>query len=107
MRQRAWLVLLLGALAIGLGIAWIDSRPTWDDTGITAGLVFLSAAAFGVAMPKYAWLWGLCVGGWIPLIEIAQSHNAGSVEALAIALLGAYSGKCLRAMVSPPRGSAG
>jgi hypothetical protein len=32
--------LLAGAL-----VGYVDSRPTWDDTGITAGAVFLVSAA--------------------------------------------------------------
>ena len=33
--------LLMGAATLGMAIAWVDSRPNWDDTGITAGTLFL------------------------------------------------------------------
>ena len=37
--------LIIAALAvtIGTGIAWVDTRPTWDDTGVTAGALLLTA----------------------------------------------------------------
>jgi hypothetical protein len=97
MRRHVLLGALLGALALGLGIAWVDSRPGWDDTGVTAGLVILSAAAFGAAMPRHPWLWALAIGAWIPLVAIVQSRNAGALLALAIAFAGAYAGWGARA----------
>ena len=39
------LALAAVALGIGFAIAWLDSRPTWDDTGITAVLLFVTSAA--------------------------------------------------------------
>jgi hypothetical protein len=92
MRQRRLLVLLLSALALGIVIAWVDSRPTWDDTGVTAILVFLICGGFGAAAPEYPWLWALAVGAWIPVVGIVQSGNYGSLLAVGIAFLGAYCG---------------
>ena len=40
----------------------VDSRPGWDDTGITAGLILLACAGLGMAMPERAWLWALLGG---------------------------------------------
>ncbi len=40
---------LLGAAVLSLAIAWIDSRPHWDDTGISAGVIFLACALLGKA----------------------------------------------------------
>src|SRR6185503_3469261 len=39
---------MLFALAVLMGIliAFVDSRPTWDDTGITAGMMLLSSGLF-------------------------------------------------------------
>lgn len=97
MGRRTLLIALLLALAIGMGIAWIDSRPGWDDSGVTAGLVFLCSAVLGAAAPRYPWAWALAIGGWIPLVEIGQSHNTGALLALAIAFVGAYAGWGARA----------
>ncbi len=80
------------ALVVGLGIAWVDSRPTWDDTGITAGVVLLATAAFGFVAPRRPWVWALAIGGMIPLLGILSSGNVASLLALAIALVGAYGG---------------
>jgi hypothetical protein len=90
-----WVVLIL-ALGSGLLIAWVDSRPSWDDTGISAAAVFLACAMLGMVMPKRAWLWALLVGAWIPLIGIIAHHNFGSLLALVIAFAGAYLGYAAR-----------
>jgi hypothetical protein len=94
------------ALALGLGITLVDSRPKWDDTGITAGAVFLVALLFGAISPRRAWLWALAIGGWIPVLGIASHRNFGALIALAPAFLGAYIGAFLRSFVLPPASEA-
>ena len=90
-RRRRWLLLGVATLS-GLAIAWLDSRPGWDDTGISAALVFMAAGGFTAVDPGRAWLWALAVGVWIPVIGIGASNNYGSLLALAIAFAGAGSG---------------
>lgn len=90
------------AIGLGLLIAWVDNRPTWDDAGITAGMVFLTTALFGALRPARPWVWALAVGAWIPFFGIALHHNAGSLLALAPAFLGAYAGSLTRRAISPP-----
>ena len=90
-RIKFWVLFAL-ALGIGLCITWVDSRPGWDDTGITAGVILLACAGLGMAMPERAWLWALLVGGWIPLAGIILHQNYGSILALIIAFFGAYLG---------------
>ncbi len=92
MSSRTFWFLLAVAVVVGLGIAWVDSRPTWDDTGITAGVVLLASAAFGFVAPRRPWLWALAVGGMIPLLGILRGGNFGSLLALVVALAGAYGG---------------
>jgi hypothetical protein len=92
MRRPDGRALLLVALILGALIAWVDSRPTWDDTGITAGVLLLVSAGFGALRPRFAWLWALALGGWIPLVGIVVAHNFSSILALGIALIGAYLG---------------
>jgi hypothetical protein len=94
--------LAVSAVMAGLLIAWVDSRPTWDDTGITAGVVFLAAAFFAALSARRPWFWALAVGAWIPLFGIAIGHNAGALLALAPALVGAYAGALARRAMSPP-----
>jgi hypothetical protein len=89
-------ILFVVALGLGLAITYVDSRPNWDDTGITAGAILLSCAVLGALGPKQPWLWALAVGIWIPLFGIARAQNFGSLLALAVAFAGAYAGMALR-----------
>jgi len=51
-RTLHW-ALLIAAVTIGLAIAWVDSRPHWDDSGITAGSLLLSAGVLGLICLLY------------------------------------------------------
>jgi hypothetical protein len=89
-------VLLPAAVVLGLLIAYVDSRPNWDDTGVTAAAVFAVAGLWGVLGPERPWLWALAVGGWIPVVGIVTTGNYGSLLALAVAFAGAYAGMGVR-----------
>ena len=41
------------ALALGLGglLTYVDTRPTWDDTGVTAAALLVTAALLGCLVP--------------------------------------------------------
>ncbi|HEX4007314.1 MAG TPA: permease prefix domain 1-containing protein [Acidobacteriaceae bacterium] len=96
--------LLVGALVLGLAIARMDALPHWDDSGITAGCLLLSAAALGLIGPRKPWLWALAIGIWIPLHLIVSHLAAGSftletasyLAILAFPMAGAYAGMGLR-----------
>jgi hypothetical protein len=94
------------ALALGLGlfIAWMDSRPHWDDTGITAASLLLSAGLTGFLARRRPWLLGLAVGLWVPLTVIAQHPSiaslAGGLVILSIPMAGAFAGAGLRRMLA-------
>ena len=45
-------LLVIVALALGLIIAYVDSRPTWDDAGITAGAHRIRAVVGGKAVHR-------------------------------------------------------
>jgi hypothetical protein len=92
---------LLFAVALGLLIAYVDSRPSWDDTGVTAAAVLLTCALFGAAGPRRPWLWALAVGLWIPLFGIVSARNYGSLLALLVAFVGAYVGMAFRRKFLP------
>lgn len=85
--------LLPVALALGLAFAWIDGRPTWDDTGVSAAAVLASSALFGVLGPAHPWMWAGAVGGWFPLLALFQQRGPGAALALVFACAGAHGGR--------------
>jgi hypothetical protein len=99
MRRPLFWILLVVAVVLGLAIAWVDSRPTWDDTGITVGSVLIVTGLLGLALPERAWLWALAAGAWIPIFSIALHRNFGSLLALVIAFAGAYAGYAARKVI--------
>jgi len=101
-RKVLFVTMTLLAVATGLVIAWVDSRPTWDDAGITAGMLFLTAALFSALRPSRAPVWAIAVGIWVPLLGIALHRNFGSLLALAVAFLGACAGATIRRLVALP-----
>jgi hypothetical protein len=85
-------ITVVGAIAIGVLIGWIDSRPNWDDTGITVALIFGASAFFGFINPKHPWIWALLIGICIPMWNISLSNNYESFIAVVVAFIGAYVG---------------
>lgn len=104
--KRSVLAMLAAATAVGLAIAWVDSRPNWDDTGITAGVLLLTSAVFGAASPRLPWLWALAIGLWIPLNGLLHG-NASTILVLGITFAGAFIGSGLRRAFAPPTDPAG
>ncbi len=94
-------ILFAVAIALGVSIAYVDSRPSWDDTGISAGMVLITSGILGALGPRRPWLWALCVGAWIPLFGISRNLNYGSLIALVVAFAGAYAGMLVRRAVIP------
>ena len=103
-RIKFWILFVI-SLGVGLLIAWVDSRPGWDDTGIIVGMILLVCAGLGMAMPQRAWLWALLVGGWIPLVGIVLHQNYAALIALIIAFIGAYLGFAGRKVIAALLGS--
>jgi hypothetical protein len=89
--NKFWITLLI-AILFGLLIGFIDSRPSWDDTGIIVGMIIISSACLGLVMPRYPWIWAISVGIWTPIWNIVHHHNYSSFIALPIAFIGAYIG---------------
>ena len=88
--------LLVAALAAGLLIAWVDSRPGWDDAGITVFALFLSAGIIGLFVRRRAWLFGLAVGIWLSLWEILVTGDPLFLVLLAFPMAGVHAGWALR-----------
>jgi hypothetical protein len=85
-------IILIFALVSGLIIAWIDTRPHWDDTGVTIGLLLLTSTICGAWSRSLSWLWGLIIGGIVFTANAAMSGNYESIVAVIVAIVGAYIG---------------
>jgi len=85
-------ILTMIAILAGLFFAYVDSRPTWDDTGVLAGAILFTCGLIALIGYSHPWLLALAVGAWIPLRGIFITHNYGSILALVIAFVGAYAG---------------
>jgi hypothetical protein len=96
-------LLALVAAAIGLTLGYLDSRPSWDDTGITATLLVLTSAIVAGLSGHRPWLWALLIGIWIPLLEVSSAAGLASLSALAVSSLGAF-GAYLLVRASGPAG---
>lgn len=86
------IILLILATATGLVITWIDSRPNWDDAGISVLMILSAATLWGYLSPQKPWLTALAVCIWIPLLSILSAHNFGGLLALIPGFIGAYLG---------------
>jgi hypothetical protein len=83
------LLLVVAAGGLGVGIAWMDSRPTWDDTGVTAVALVGGAAIFAAISGRRPWLIALAVGVWVPIFEIRGPAGVASLAGLVFAAIGA------------------
>jgi hypothetical protein len=94
--------LLVTATLAGIAIAFVDSRPTWDDAGVTAGAMTLVAAALGTAGPLRPWLWAVAVGMWVPTYALMRAPVPGTLAMLLVLifpLAGAYAGRVVRGLL--------
>src|SRR5580765_2084556 len=85
---RLPLVAISIALLLGTVIGYIDSRPTWDDTGITVGAVLISSVLVAASAPRMGWLAGALVGLPILLFNVLLTGNWGSVGGLIFSVIG-------------------
>jgi hypothetical protein len=99
-RERWLLMLVPLALALGFAIAYVDSSPGWDDTGVSAAVLGVSGM-FGMLYPARPWLWALAVGTWIPAFGIVREFNYASLLALVFSFAGAYAGAVVRRKFVP------
>jgi hypothetical protein len=89
------------ALTAGLAIGWVDSRPRWDDTGVTAFALLAAAAATTAVARRRPWLIALAVGLPTPLLE---RSSGGAWAALVFAAVGAGIGWALSRSQVPVHG---
>jgi len=81
------------ALCAGLGIAWLDTRPRWDDSGITAGLLAIAGAVASVVGAPW-WLATVLAAG--PLVAAEISRGPSMLLVMLFALAGASIGAVVR-----------
>jgi len=103
--MRTWLLAII-ATALGVVIAAVDSGASWDDTGITAGAVLVSAFIISTVACRRPWLWALLVGIWVPAIAIMNDGNGAAFLALVFALVGAYAGHAVSRVWRRPAAAA-
>jgi hypothetical protein len=90
-RSRS-VLLAAGAVVVGLGIAFVDSRPAWDDTAVTAVGLWLAGAVFSYMGRHRPWLWTFLVAVWVPILEFAGPAGPASLMAFVFAFGGAIFG---------------
>lgn len=90
---RTDIVAVMLSVAIGVVIAYVDSRVTWDDAGITAGALFVTSAVAAAVSPRAAWIVGFATGLPVVAFNIALHGNVGSLFAIVVTLIGAVLGR--------------
>lgn len=88
--------LFLLAILAGLILAWVDSRPGWDDTGLTTGMAVIVTALFGYLHPERPWIWGLAIGLWTPLFSFVSHGDYKMILVTLFSFAGAYLGSSVR-----------
>jgi len=93
MKQK---LLLVAAVVFGLLVTYVDSRPTWDDTGITVFALLIGSGIVGLLAQKRPWIFALAIGVWLPLWYILTRHDLSMLIVLAFPFIGIYAGWLLR-----------
>jgi hypothetical protein len=89
-------ILLAVAVLFGLFAAYVDARPTWDDSGVLAFGLLAGAGLLALLGYRRPWLLALAVGLWIPLHDIYLTHDWSMLFVLIFPLVGAYAGWAVR-----------
>lgn len=89
-------LLLAVAVLAGMFSLYVDTRPTWDDTGILVIGLLLVSGLLTLLGYRRPWLIALAVGIWIPVFEIFKTHDFMMLVVLLIPLIGAYGGWLVR-----------
>ncbi len=92
MKQK---ILFACSVMLGLLIAYVDSRPPWDDTGITVFAILLGGGIIGLLLQKRPWLYALAFGIWLPLFSIFFKHDFMMLITLIFPFIGVYAGWAL------------
>ncbi|MDR3652692.1 MAG: hypothetical protein P4L34_06955 [Paludibacter sp.] len=101
--KKKYIIYLVLSAFVGITIAYIDSQPNWDDTGITVFMILSTSAFFGFLTNYKPWLIALAVSSWIPLWAIGVTHNYAGFVALIPGFIGAFVGYFIKKTMSKPR----
>ncbi len=102
MKRRLQPLFPATGLLIGILLAYLDSLPTWDDSGVLVGALLLASGLLTLLGGDSPWLIALTVGVWIPLRDIYATHDFRILIVLLFPLAGAYLGWLIRASASRP-----
>ena len=100
MSDKGQAILLTIGVAAGGGLAYLDSLPKWDDSGVLAGGMLLASGLLTLAGGRPAWVVALAIGVWIPLRAILTGGDPLIAAVLIFAFLGAYAGALIRAGIA-------
>lgn len=89
---RRDVLLAIAAVLVGLAVGYVDSRPTWDEVGVTVSLLLLASAMAAGLSGRRPWLWAVLVGAGVPLFEIPGRGGPASLVALLVSGIGAAIG---------------
>jgi len=94
---------VLVAVGSGIAIAWMDSRPGFDATGVTVvALVVAAGVAVVIARARslpFAALLGGLVGIWVPILELGGSAGGAPLAAPLFSIVGALGGAAAERML--------
>lgn len=93
------MLICAGLLCAGAAIAWVDTRPKWDDTGITAVAVVITAATGALGGVRYWLSAALTVA---PLLAVELPAGVGVLLAVPLALGGSVVGHFVRRLIRRP-----
>jgi len=102
MNRKTWGVVAIAAAA-GAVIGYVDSRPGWDDTGVTAGTLLLAGLLLALIRPRAAWPIGLALGIPVVVFNAVAHGGPGAAPAVGFGLAGAALGYGLGRLRSPRR----
>ena len=83
------------SILVGLSIAYMDSRPGFDDAGVTVAALIVSGIVMGALESRFPWLLALGLGLWIPLRGIQRTHDYKILVVFLFPLAGVYIGMYL------------
>ena len=91
------------SLGVGCLIGYAHSRPTWDDTGLTVGSIFLTSLLIAAWRSRTAWLTSLHIGTPVLGFNVIAHGNLASSIAIVIALVGSAVGMLIAKTVRTDR----
>jgi uncharacterized membrane protein (UPF0136 family) len=79
-------------MIFGSAIGYVDSRTTWDDAGITAAALVVTAGLVSVFRPRVWWSIGIVVGLPVVIFNVSLHRNWGASMALVFSVVAAAIG---------------